>query len=95
MSVYGKNNIEDKDEIELFKPCTVCKESTSQEHLIIYGARCFSCYQSYCRQAPAYVPVPDKYKNDPRGWAKRIIDKHESGAEVSKAALSMAKEALR
>jgi hypothetical protein len=54
-----------------------------------------TCYDSYCRQTPSYMAEPNKYPNDPRGWAKRIIDKHNEGRPVARIALEFAREALR
>ena len=42
-----------------------------------------------------YHDFGQKYAGDPKGWAKRIIAKHEMGLPVSKIALEFAKEALR
>ena len=77
------------------KPCSECYQITPHKDLIIYGARCMACYDSYCRQTPSYMAEPNKYPNDPRGWAKRIIDKHNEGRPVAKIALEFAREALR
>ena len=93
-----KNNVSDKQDKELPaqpKPCTSCFRLTGHEILVKYGSLCEPCYQSYCRQAPAYMPELDKYKGDQRGWAKRIIDKHEAGIKVSQISLKFAQEALR
>ena len=77
------------------KPCSECRQMTPHIALMTYGARCISCFDAYCRQAPAYIAEPNKYPNDPKGWAKRIIDKHNEGKPVSRIALEFAKEALR
>lgn len=74
------------------KPCSQCSSMTSQETLIKYGSMCGPCFQSYCRQAPAYMPELDKYRDDPKGWAKRIMDKHKAGIYVNQVALKMASE---
>lgn len=76
------------------KPCSQCTRLTSQEQLIKLGTMCGPCYESYCRQAPAYMPELDKYQGDPRAWAKRIVDKHEAGIKVNSIALKFAKEVL-
>lgn len=76
------------------KPCSQCQRMTKQEVLIKLGTMCEPCFASYCRQAPAYMPELDKYRGDPRAWAKRIIDKHEAGIHVNQVALKMAQEAL-
>ena len=77
------------------KPCSECRQMTPHDALMTYGARCITCYDSYCRQTPSYMAEPNKYPNDPRGWAKRIIDKHNEGRPVAKIALEFAREALR
>lgn len=77
------------------KPCSECHQITPHKDLMIYGARCITCYDSYCRQSPSYMAEPNKYLGDNKGWAKRIIDKHNEGRPVAKIALEFAKEALR
>ena len=37
---------------------------------------------------------PHKYRGDPKGWAKRIVDQHEAGWRVSPIALKFAKEVI-
>lgn len=73
--------------------CRDCYKTTSREEMSNYGLRCTQCYESWCRQAPPYIPQKD-YGTDPKGWARRIIDKHEAGVAVSPIALKFAKEAL-
>ena len=77
------------------KPCSECHQITPHKDLMTYGARCITCYDSYCRQSPSYMAEPNKYLGDNKGWAKRIIDKHNEGRPVAKIALEFAKEALR
>ncbi len=36
-----------------------------------------------------------EYQNDKKGWAKRIIDRHENGYEVASISLKFAKQALK
>jgi hypothetical protein len=38
---------------------------------------------------------PNNYPNDPRGWARRIIDKHNAGIPVARISLEFAQEALK
>ena len=77
------------------KPCSECRQITPHKDLMTYGARCMACYDSYCRQTPSYMAEPNKYLGDNKGWAKRIIDKHNEGRPVAKIALEFAREALR
>jgi hypothetical protein len=73
--------------------CRDCYKVTSREEMSNYGLRCTHCYESWCRQAPPYIPQKD-YGKDSKGWARRIIDKHNDGQGVSPIALKFAKEAL-
>lgn len=77
------------------KPCSECRQMTPHDALMTYGARCMACYDSYCRQTPSYMAEPNKYLGDNKGWAKRIIDKHNEGRPVAKIASEFAREALR
>jgi len=77
------------------KPCSECRQITPHKDLMTFGARCMACYDSYCRQTPSYMAEPNKYLGDNKGWAKRIIDKHNEGRPVAKIALEFAREALR
>ena len=90
---YKNNAKEEKSDEVLPKPCTSCYILTKQEDLVKFGSVCEPCFQSYCRQAPPYI-LNKKYDGDPRGWAKRIIDKHNEGQMVSMAVLKMAKEVI-
>jgi hypothetical protein len=76
------------------KPCSRCYVLSDHDNLIKYGSFCPSCYKSYCQQAPNYPHELNTHKGDPRGWAKRIIEKHNAGKSVSSIALRFAKEAL-
>jgi hypothetical protein len=77
------------------KPCSECMQMTPHLALMTYGARCMACFDAYCRQSPPYMAEINKYPGDPRGWAKRIIDKHNEGKPVSRISLEFAQEALR
>jgi hypothetical protein len=77
------------------KPCSECHQITPHKDLMTFGARCMACYDSYCRQTPSYMAEPNKYPNDPKGWAKRIIDKHNEGRPVAKIALEFARDVLK
>lgn len=74
--------------------CRDCYTTTTREEMSGYGLRCTKCYESWCRQAPAYVPQND-YPGDPRAWARRILDKRDQGLSVSAIAVKMAEEALK
>jgi hypothetical protein len=75
--------------------CTNCGVSRLNEELIKYGSYCMNCFDEYCKQAPSYFNDGLKsYSGDPKGWARRIIDRHAAGRNVSKIALKFANEAL-
>lgn len=40
------------------------------------------------------INLKDEFRGDPRGWAKRLINRHEAGEKLNQTALAMAKEAL-
>ena len=97
MSTYKNTSSDklDKEQPPQPKPCTTCFHLTKHEDLVKFGSLCEECFKSYCRQAPAYMPELDKYKGDPRAWAKRIIDKHEAGIAVNPTTLKFAQEAVK
>jgi len=92
------NNFENKESeksgLSSPKPCSRCFLLTKHDDLIKYGSFCEACYNVYCYDAPGYPAELNKYTGDPKGWAKRIIDKHNAGIEVRSIALKFAKEAL-
>lgn len=92
---FAKPTQDANSDLPSSKPCSTCFQLTKHDVLIKYGSVCESCYRSYCRQAPAYIHNIDKYQLDPKGWAKRIIDKHNEGMHVSSISLLFAREALR
>ena len=81
-------------DLDLFN-CKICFSQTIRKDMSTYGARCWKCYDDYCRQVPPIDPSLLTHKSDPLGWAKRIIDKHNSGKPVSKIGLEMAKQVLK
>lgn len=73
--------------------CRDCHSPTTFENMSNYGMRCWRCHQHWCRSAPKPEPQ-NGYVGDPKGWAKRIIEKSEKGLPVSGISLKFAKEAL-
>jgi hypothetical protein len=76
------------------KPCTICHQATNHEDLMKYGSRCFPCFAEYCKQRIPNIQREDKYRGDPRGWARRIIDRHTDGEPIRPVTLRFAQEAL-
>lgn len=76
------------------KPCTRCFKLSKHEDLMKYGSFCKACYEVYCYDAPAYPPELNKYLGDPKGWAKRIVDKHNADLPVARISLELARKAL-
>jgi len=92
LDAFKKYKQEDQETVGCQKPCSICHVLTDHRDLMSNGARCFACYDSYCRQPS--TAEPKKYLDDPKGWAKRIIDKHDAGLPVSRISLEIAKKAL-
>lgn len=59
-----------------------------------FGARCYSCFAEYCKERIPNIQREDKYRGDPRGWARRIIDRHTDGEQIRPVTLQFAKNAL-
>ena len=79
----------------VYNPCSQCKTMRLNEELIKYGSYCINCFDQYCKEAPSYFSDGLKsYSGDPKGWARRIIDRYASGRHVSEIALKFANEAL-
>lgn len=96
MTFAKPTNKEDENEnpkAEL-KPCSSCGRMTKHDQLMNLGARCFPCFKIYCLQAQPFIKDELTYAGDPKGWAKRIIAKHESGIALNSTVLRFAKEAL-
>lgn len=74
--------------------CTACLMEASYSDMATYGARCWRCYDNYCKSAPRYEPQPT-FTGDSRDWARRILHKEKEGQYVSKVAVQFAKEALK
>lgn len=75
--------------------CSFCGKPTQRETLSQYGARCFSCYEDYCRRSmppPRDVGVKDK---DPKSWAWALKARHESGERLTKAQIDAYMAALQ
>ena len=73
--------------------CRDCGTTCTRLEMSDYGCRCTRCYNVWCEQAPRYVPQKN-YGTDPRGWARRILDKHAAGEQLSQISVRFAKEAL-
>ena len=82
---------------EAFKdiPCSRCFRLAPYDDLVKYGSFCKACYDVYCYDVPSYPTELNKYLGDPKGWAKRIIDKHNAGENVRPLTLQFAREALK
>jgi hypothetical protein len=85
------NNHQEKQQKLL---CSKCLLLTNYDDLANYGSFCKACYDVYCYDAPAYPQELNKYLGDPKGWAKRIVDKHNIGIPVARISLEFAQQAL-
>jgi hypothetical protein len=96
MSYYSaKQKYEQENKTDLPRyVCTVCMMEAEHKDMVTYGARCWKCYDDYCKSAPRYQPQP-VFAGDQKDWARRIMNKQKHGEPVSKIAVQFAKEALR
>jgi hypothetical protein len=60
-------------------PCQRCYTLTDRKQLAQYGARCFRCYEAFCREPQPRRDVGDK-RVDPRNWA-HALKRHEDARE--------------
>ena len=92
---FKKSEIQNEPEKEVYGLCSGCMSRQLNSILINFGTTCESCFNSYCEQPSTYDFSYKKYEGDPKGWAKRIIDRYESGEKVRPISLKFAQEALR
>lgn len=74
--------------------CLVCKQTAAYDDLMNYGARCFPCFENYCKDVP-YTKVERNIDKDDKFWAKQIIKKHQAGETVRSTTLKIAQIALK
>jgi hypothetical protein len=90
-------------------PCRYCGTPTLRETLTMYGARCPSCYEAYCRGDRNPEPpmsIDDKRATlealrsltarsaPPREWAHKLKSRHEAGEWLTPAQVLAYKAAL-
>jgi hypothetical protein len=76
-------------------PCSLCGAPTKRETLSDLGARCFPCYQSYCREQHEYPDVGNKHARGPRDWAYALKRRHEAGERLTPVQISSYRSVLR
>jgi hypothetical protein len=76
-------------------PCMFCKTPTLRETLTQYGARCFTCYEAYCREPRTFPYVGDKQRHGPRDWAHALQARHKAGEKLTPAQVDAYQAALR
>lgn len=77
--------------------CGWCHAPTDHSTLSTYGARCFRCYQAYCREPMPPGMLPSKAAKDanPRAWAHTLKAHEEGGAQLTLAQSQAWREAIR
>ena len=100
MSKFSKAEQNDQPASERHGNCKICDRVVKQDQLMDFGARCYPCYQAYCKATPDYPPIFGReffelYGTDNKRWARALIDKHKQGQRVHAMALKMANEALK
>ena len=92
---FKKSEIQTEPEKEVYGLCSRCMSRQLNSILINFGTTCESCFNAYCEQPNTYDLSYKKYEGDQKGWAKRIIDRHNSGEKIRPISLKFAEEALR
>jgi len=70
--------------IENRMPCKRCSTPTLVSTLNHYGARCFACYEAYCREPQARPVIGDK-RVDPKGWVAALQKRKDAGEQLTQA----------
>jgi len=73
MSYYSaKQKYEQENKTDLPRyVCTVCMMEAEHKDMVTYGARCWKCYDDYCKSAPRYQPQP-VFAGDQKDWARSL-----------------------
>lgn len=76
--------------IDRRRPCNSCGKSTLIATLSIYGARCFGCYEAYCREPQHMPPSRADKRLGPKAWAWAL----KAIEETSPRKLSLVQQAM-
>jgi hypothetical protein len=76
-------------------PCRWCEAPTKLETLSLYGARCFDCFQRYCRDGQLPAVVANRHTEGSKAWAYALKAREEAGERLSSAQRGMWRTALR
>jgi hypothetical protein len=69
-----------------YLPCAVCRTQTQAATLSQYGARCFSCWETYrTGPLPKTPDVGDKKNSGPRDWIRALRRRDEAGERLTPA----------
>ena len=78
--------------------CMVCGHPTAWDVLSMHGARCYPCYQQYCRADPEWpepVKLPAIEHNSRLSWAYRLKWREERGDHMTQVQKTLWREALQ
>jgi len=92
---FKKSETQNEPEKEVYGLCSRCMSRQLNSVLINFGTTCESCFNAYCDAPSPYDLSYKKYEGDSKGWAKRIIDRYESGEKVRPISLKFAQQALK
>lgn len=93
-SAYSKVRKELADQVDESRlPCRYCGAPTLRETLTQYGARCFPCYEGYCREPQTFPDIGNKSLG-PRDWARALKRRHEAGETLTPTQISAYQGAL-
>lgn len=82
--------------LQAMKSCAFCRRPTAHDTLATLGARCVTCYRSYCESATKPSPdVGDKRHGGAKEWAHALKRREEAGEILSGVQRTMWRAALR
>lgn len=93
----GNPSARREDPLPTVLRCRWCGAETAYETMSSFGARCGSCYASFCRRKAEHPKVPvSQLPKDARGadWAYRLRWRHQQGEALTAAQVSMYREAI-
>lgn len=76
-------------------PCTVCGTATLHATLAQYGARCWSCFDAYCRERPATPTLAfTRPSHGDKAWAHQLRHREQQGEALPALQRRMWRQAL-
>lgn len=91
---FDETNDQPVDDVDRNRlACSWCSKSTLRSVLSQYGARCFECFEGYCRRPQDHAQVGDK-EVGPKGWAYALKRREVAGERLTGAQKAMWRTAI-